>query len=124
MLFRSESIKLFGHGGYFLTVGGMESIRRQYLGEGPNAKQPGDPYVSPLMAPNLAGLPPALVITAEFDPLRSEGEAYVERLRAANVPARAHRFAGVGHGFFSMTSLFDEADEAMDDIAAVLKSNF
>ena len=68
-------------------------------------------------ATDLSGLPPAVVVTAEFDPLRDEGERYAELLRAAGVDARTHRFDGMIHGFFSIPMLFPEADAANEALA-------
>lgn len=118
--FDSESIKLYGNGGFFITQNGMREMRSFYV---PATVDPRTPYISPLLQADLKGLPPALVLTAEFDPLRSEGESYVDRLRAQGVKARARRFIGMGHGFVSMTGWMGEADEAIDEIAAVLKAS-
>jgi acetyl esterase len=72
----------------------------------------GNPEVSPLLAPDLAGHPPAVIITAAFDPLRDEGEAYGMRLRDAGVPVVMRRQQGMLHGFMNMTGISRDAHEA------------
>ena len=82
--------------GYGLTRAGMEYYWNHYL---PNARDGKNPYASPICAESLSGLPPALVITAEFDPLRDEGIAYAARLHDAGVSVRHIYRAGMVHGF-------------------------
>jgi acetyl esterase len=75
------------------------------------------PDASPLRAPNLSGLPAAVVATAEHDPLRDEGELYATRLMKAQVPVRFRRFDGQMHGFFTMVGLLPGSDQAIDYVA-------
>jgi acetyl esterase len=104
--------------GYFLTRDTMRWFVGHYVGDG-DLK---DPAVSPLHADNLSGLPPALVITAEFDPLRDEGEAYVAALRDAGVPVEHRRYDGQIHGFFGLASVLDDGRHAVDEAGAALRA--
>jgi len=97
--------------GYFLTRAMMQWFWNHYL-ERP--EQGRDPRASPLLAKELSGVAPTTVITAEFDPLRDEGEAYAERLRVAGVPVELQRYDGMFHGFFAMTEMLDTARDAME----------
>ena len=106
--------------GYFLTAPGMRWFWDHYLGpDGDGAHQ----NASPIRASDLSGLPPAVVITAEFDPLRDEGEAYAEALEAAGVPVEARRYDGMIHGFVSMPMLFPESDDAVAHIADAVQGS-
>lgn len=80
-----------------------------------------NPLASPLLAASHAGLPPALVITAEFDPLRDEGEFYAEKLFAAGVPTEMVRYDGMIHGFYTMSGVLDTARQALTESAAWLR---
>ena len=107
--------------GYLLTEPDMAWFWDCYLG--PDG-DPADPFASPLRAADLAGLPPALVITAEYDPLRDEGEAYARHLDGFDVPVEAHRFDGMVHGFLGMEQLVPEADQAIARIGTFLRRVF
>jgi acetyl esterase len=106
--------------GYFLTKDTMDWFWEQYVGDGDRTGV----RVSPMHLPDeaLAGLPPALVITAEYDPLRDEGEAYAARLAAAGVEVTSRRFDGMIHGFFSLRDLVPEGDVAIAEAGAALRS--
>jgi acetyl esterase len=107
--------------GYLLTTLSMRWFWDYYL---PVVEQRTHPDASPLYAADLSGLPPALVITAEFDPLCDEGEAYAERLREAGVPVALTRYDGVIHGFFQMFAAIDRGREAVHQSAEALSSAF
>jgi acetyl esterase len=104
--------------GYFLTKDSMVWFIGHYLG----TTDPKDPSVSPLHAASLAGLPPTLVITAEFDPLRDEGEAYAVALRDAGVAVDAVRYDGQIHGFVGLAALLDDGQHALDRAGAALRT--
>jgi acetyl esterase len=104
--------------GYHLTKSEMEWFRREYLS---NPAQASDPDVSPLLAADVYGAPPALVITAECDVLRDEGEAYAERLRQAGVPVTLTRYPGMIHPFFSLSGAIREGAKALDQVADAIR---
>ncbi|TDW17021.1 alpha/beta hydrolase [Kribbella kalugense] len=83
-----------------------------------------NPLASPLLAPSHANLPPALVITAEYDPLRDEGEFYAEKLHAAGVPTTLSRYDGMVHGFFAMSGILDGGKQAMGEASTWLSGIF
>jgi acetyl esterase len=107
--------------GYLLTQDMMKWFWDHYLN---NADEGRDPRVSPLAAASLANLPPAYVATAEFDPLRDEGEAYAAKLSEAGVKVRHRRFDGQIHAFFQMVGVFPAALEAADEAATELRAAF
>jgi acetyl esterase len=107
--------------GYLLSADSMDWFIGHYLGGTTDAK---DPHVSPLHADDVSGVAPALVITAEFDPLRDEGEAYAERLRDAGVDVEVRRFDGQVHGFFGLGSIWPAANDAVDLAIAHLRKAF
>ncbi len=107
--------------GFVLTREAMRWFWRHYLAR---AEEGREPYASPLMAPSLAGLPPALLITAEHDPLRDEGEAYADRLRDAGVLVTLIRYDGMFHGFLRMTRFLDKARAAVDEVGGSLRKAF
>jgi len=107
--------------GYLLEKESIDWYKEQYLGKEGN---PEDPRVSPLLAHDFSSLPPALILTAEFDPLRDEGEQYAQKLRAAGVPVKLHRYEGMVHGFLQMAGILDDARLAIQEIGETLKTHF
>ena len=95
--------------GYGLTRATMEWFWGHYA----DATAASDPHAAPLVAADLSGLPPALIQTAEFDPLRDEGELYADRLRDAGVEVVVTRWDGMNHGFLFWVNLVDGATAAM-----------
>jgi acetyl esterase len=79
-------------------------------------------YASPLRATRLKGVPPAYVITAEFDPLKSEGQAYANRLREAGVPTTLRDYPGLLHGFVGSPGVYPQAAAAIHDAATSLRA--
>lgn len=92
-----------------------------YLGDNAQAREK---FAAPLLAADLSGLPPAIVITAEFDPLRDEGEQYAHQLEIAGVPVKFRRFSGVTHEFFGLAGAVSKAKEAVRFAADSLKEVF
>jgi acetyl esterase len=107
--------------GYFLTRKTMMWYWEQYLGSDAGTK---DPYAVPLQAKDVSGLPPALLIVGEFDPLRDETEAYAGRLQAAGVVTTCTRYDGGVHNFFNMPPSVDKATQAVAQISDALKAAF
>jgi acetyl esterase len=101
--------------GYGLTRKGMEWFWDHYLADPSQAEHP---HASPLRAKDLTRLPPALVVTAEYDPLRDEAEFYAARLTEAGVATRMKRWDGMNHGFFNVPGVVDKASAAIDEACA------
>nr|WP_263326589.1 alpha/beta hydrolase [Neobacillus sp. Marseille-Q6967] len=106
---------------HYLETPAMHWFKDQYLN---NDSEKTHPYAAPLLADDVSGLPPALVITAEYDVLRDEGEAYAARLREAGVSVEQTRYNGQIHGFFWMPVLMDDAKKALEQITNALNKQF
>jgi len=115
---KRRSYELFGKG-FFLTREEMDWFRDNYFG---SADEYDDPRASPILAPDLSGVAPAHVVTAGFDPLRDEGEAYADRLREAAVPVTLRREPDLVHGFINAVGLGGRAAEAAGEFAAAVRA--
>jgi acetyl esterase len=113
-----RSHELFGEG-FFLTSALIEWYSGHFLPAGADAK---DPRRSPLLAQDMSGVAPAIVVTAGFDPLRDEGEAYAARLREAGVPVVARRFRGLFHGFINSVGLSPACYGAFAEVGGMLRA--
>ncbi len=107
-----------GHG---LTQAAMDWYEQQYL---PNPEMAANPLASPLRAPDLSGLPPAIVAIPGSDVLRDEGLAYAQRLKEAGVPVELHQYPGLIHGFFGQPGESDAAKQATVDSCKALRDTF
>ena len=108
----------------FLPLAAMDYFTRLYLGEASAGSSSEDVRVSPLLADSHRDLPSALVVTAEFDPLRDEGESYARALEAAKVPVRLHRYDGMPHAFFQLSPILDGGRQLIDEASAALREAF
>jgi acetyl esterase len=115
---KRRSYQLF-QDGFFLTEKQMDWYREQYV---PTRDAAFDPRVSPLLADDLDGLPPAHVAVAGFDVLRDEGEEYATRLRESGVPVTVHRHAGLVHGFCNTVNVGRASRAAMLEVTAALRA--
>jgi acetyl esterase len=104
--------------GFFLTTRAMAWFWEQYL---PDPAEASNPYCAPLLAESLSGLPPAYVMTAEFDPLLSEGAAYADRLEASGVSVVRELYDGQIHGFVRRIDLYDRATVAINRIGQLIR---
>lgn len=116
--FETPSYREFADG-YHLSRAQMEWFRDHYLAKPEDAL---NWMASPLLAADLAGLPPALIITAECDPLRDEGEAYARRLEQAGVAVTCTRYPGMIHPFFSMSGAIPQGLDAIQQVADVVRT--
>jgi acetyl esterase len=107
--------------GYYLDAVTMEAFQSWYV---PDPADRTNPLASPILAPSLAGLPPALVLTCEYDPLRDEGEAYAKALADVGVDVTLTRYDGGIHGVFSMSQITLIGRRCMDEVVAGLRAAF
>jgi acetyl esterase len=112
---------LFGSG-FLLTSELMDWFGLQYVGKARGSEDLGDPRISPLKAEDVSGLPPAVVVTAGFDPLRDEGEAYGAKLKAAGNEVVVRRFPSMIHGFASMSGVSPGARDALIEVGGMLRT--
>jgi len=114
---KSPSMQQFAEG-YFLTRAGMDWFKDSYL---PSREAGLEASASPMYAKDVAGLPPAMIVTAECDPLRDQGEAYARKLQDAGVPVELKRYEGMIHVFLQFAAVLDTAKVAMKDMASALR---
>ena len=117
---RTRSLSLFADG-FLLTKANINWFTEQYLGG--SGVDPADPRVSPLLADSLSGLPPALIATAGFDPLRDEGDRYAAALRAAGTPADLRSLGSLTHGFASLFPLGGGSALATTELISALRAH-
>ncbi|WP_051342912.1 alpha/beta hydrolase [Pseudonocardia spinosispora] len=109
---------------HLLTVRDLDWFASHYLGAAGRRVDPADPLLSPLRAPDLSGLPPAMVVTAGFDPVRDEGLAYANALADAGVPVRACHNESMAHGFCWLAGSVDRAGEVIAEVGEYARTVF
>ena len=119
---RTESLEKYGTG-YYLTKERMAWYREQYLSGSDDVR---NPLAAPMLIPEFitGRMPPAYIMTAEFDPLRDEGKSFAIKLKEAGVPVNYVCYPGMIHGFLVMTEFIDDGKKAITEIASELKSRF
>ncbi|MCH7323963.1 alpha/beta hydrolase [Solibacillus sp. MA9] len=118
--FSTNSYKENGEG-YFLTQDSMEWFARHYIN---TEEDKLNPYVAPLLTEDLSNLPPAVVITAGYDPLCDEGLAYANRLQEAGIQVEYTCYEGMIHGFFWMAGIMDKGKQAIEQVSRHLQESF
>ncbi|MGB3204136.1 MAG: alpha/beta hydrolase [Crinalium sp.] len=119
--FDTESYQKYGQGDFGLSKEEMIWFWHHYLTDVADGQ---NPYASPLLAKNLANLPPAYILTAEYDVLRDEAEAYAVKLSSAGVPVKLQRYDGMIHSFLGLSLVIDRGKSAIADLATQLKIIF
>lgn len=118
----TKSWSYYGGSGYsYLTKENYKIFLSYYI---PKAEDRKKAYASPLLSDNLSKLPDTLIITAELDPLRDEGEEYGSKLRSAGINTIITRYNGVAHGFVSMGNITKKSNQALDEISSYLRKQF
>ena len=117
----SESAKLYGQGGYVLPVAAAEKMMQLYIPEGTDQN---DERLWPGRAADLSGMPLAIIVTAEFDPLRDDGECFARRLKESGCSAELIRMEGMMHGFALYWQRFKKAEEMLDKIGSIVRDRF
>lgn len=107
--------------GYFLTTRALRWFYDHYIHDESDTK---NWMASPLLADDHSGLPPAIILTAEFDPLLDEGEAYADKLREAGIEVKVSRYDGMIHGFTTMIGALDDARKSIEEIGNELRATF
>ena len=115
----SESARLYGNGEYVLPVNAAKKMMDLYI---PAGTDPSDTRLYPGKASDLRGMPPAVVVTAEFDPLRDDGECFARRLKESGCNTELIRMDGMMHGFALYWQRFSRAGELLDQIGSIVKS--
>jgi acetyl esterase len=118
--FDTTSYRAFADG-YGLARDQMRYYWRHYLAKPEDARSP---YAAPLTAADVQGLPPALILAAQYDVLRDEAEAYATRLHRAGVPVHCTRYLGLPHGFINLGGMLEPSKHSLDEIAAALRQAF